>query len=221
MIGLEFLINIYGFKNKDVADKLNISAVTVHDWIKGKRRIPVARIEQLSQIFNIPVEFFQKQLTEEDKIEIQKLKVRNETKNNRGESNIVNENYDTMTEDALVSLMLKEQEEQIKRLDKALKFLENKSVLLDVIGGIRTYQYYPDFSYSYKPNSRDEILLDLENDDEEVNSITIKMDDISSIEFDDNLDEDGELYDGESEYYCENVWINLYNGQTLRIEYQW
>ena len=53
MIGLEFLINIYGFKNKDIADKLNISPITVHDWIKGKRKIPLTRLGQLSEIFNV------------------------------------------------------------------------------------------------------------------------------------------------------------------------
>lgn len=53
MIGLEFLINIYGFKNKDIAEKLEISPVTVHDWIKGKRKIPQQRINELKMYLNI------------------------------------------------------------------------------------------------------------------------------------------------------------------------
>lgn len=78
MIGLEFLINIYGFKNKDIAAKLEISAVTVHDWIKGKRKIPVARLEQLSEMFNISEDLFQKNLDEIDKLIIQKEKLKND-----------------------------------------------------------------------------------------------------------------------------------------------
>lgn len=79
MIGLEFLINIYGLKNKDIANTLGISPVTVHDWIKGKRKIPLARIEELSNIFeNIPKEYFQKELTKEDELKIQRIKLDNE-----------------------------------------------------------------------------------------------------------------------------------------------
>lgn len=83
MIGLEFLINIYGFKNKNIAESLDISSVTVHDWIKGKRKIPLARIKQLSKMFDgIPEEYFQKELDEVDKLNIQKLKIKQDIKDN-------------------------------------------------------------------------------------------------------------------------------------------
>lgn len=78
MIGLEFLINIYGFKNKDIANFLKISAVTVHDWIKSNRKIPLARIKQLSSIFgDIPVEYFQKELTDNLKKQILMYMIKN------------------------------------------------------------------------------------------------------------------------------------------------
>lgn len=83
MIGLEFLINIYGLKNKDIAETLEISPVTVHDWIKGKKKIPLARIEELSKVFeNIPTEYFQKELDDIDKLTIQKEKLKQELKPN-------------------------------------------------------------------------------------------------------------------------------------------
>lgn len=109
MIGLEFLINIYGLKNKDIANTLGISPVTVHDWIKGKRKIPPARIEELSNIFKyIPKRYFQKELNELDKLKIQNTKLHREADDQLYEDNIEHERLQSKTEVDLEELELNE-----------------------------------------------------------------------------------------------------------------
>lgn len=63
---------------QDVADKLNVSKQTINKWEKSLRPIPEARLKQLSEEFNISVKYFQKELSEIDKLEIQKIKLNNE-----------------------------------------------------------------------------------------------------------------------------------------------
>lgn len=71
MIGLEYLVKELNITFKDIANKLQISPKTINDWVKGRRKIPEQRKQELSEIFaGIEPELFQKEVTDEDKREI-------------------------------------------------------------------------------------------------------------------------------------------------------
>lgn len=65
----------------ELAHNLNITKQTVSKW--EKRKIPISdkRLNQLSKIFNIPQKYFQKELDEIDRMEIQNIKLNSELKN--------------------------------------------------------------------------------------------------------------------------------------------
>lgn len=72
MIGLQFIADTFQMEYKSVAEKIGVSKQTFQDWIKGRRKIPLQRLQQLSDLFGVnEVELFQKELTESEKLEIQ------------------------------------------------------------------------------------------------------------------------------------------------------
>ncbi|MBY6838736.1 helix-turn-helix domain-containing protein [Clostridium botulinum] len=79
MIGLEYICNLYNKSYNSVAEELGISRQSINGWVKGLRPIPKKHLPKLSNIFDgVYKEYFQKELTEIDKINIQKTKVFNE-----------------------------------------------------------------------------------------------------------------------------------------------
>lgn len=70
MIGLEFICKLQNIEFKEVAERIGISPQSVSDWIKGRRKIPLKRAKQLSQIFDISPDLFGKELGEEERMEI-------------------------------------------------------------------------------------------------------------------------------------------------------
>lgn len=70
MIGLEYIVKEYQMEYKEVANSLGISPQTLQDWIKKRRKIPAKRIEQLSNLFNLPATYFQKELIFTEKGEV-------------------------------------------------------------------------------------------------------------------------------------------------------
>lgn len=84
MIGLEYIVKEFHTSYKEVAQELGISTPTIQDWLKGRKGIPTKRLDQLSQIFNLPEAYFQKELTfvEKGEIRISYLKsISEETEN--------------------------------------------------------------------------------------------------------------------------------------------
>lgn len=81
MIGLYFIRKLYNMSMDELAHNLNITKQTVSKW--EKRKIPISdkRLNQLSKIFNIPEKYFQKELDEIDRMEIQNIKLNSELKN--------------------------------------------------------------------------------------------------------------------------------------------
>ena len=75
MIGLEFILNLYEMQQQELASKLKIKKQNITLWIKGKQSVSKIHLPKLSEIFNIPQEYFQKELGEIDKLEIQKMKL--------------------------------------------------------------------------------------------------------------------------------------------------
>ncbi|MCO0600727.1 helix-turn-helix domain-containing protein [Peribacillus butanolivorans] len=70
MIGLEYIVKEFQMEFKEVANRLGISPQTMQDWLKKRRKIPAKRLEQLSNMFNFPEAFFQKELNFTEKGEV-------------------------------------------------------------------------------------------------------------------------------------------------------
>lgn len=78
MIGLECLLDINNMQSKQLAEMLGVGKATVSSWINKKRLISTKHYEKLKEIFKVPEEYFQKELTELDQIELQKIKIDND-----------------------------------------------------------------------------------------------------------------------------------------------
>lgn len=70
MIGLEFIAKLKKIEFKEIASYLDVSPQSVSDWIKGKRRVPPKRAEQLGKFFDVDEELIGKVLTEEEKLKL-------------------------------------------------------------------------------------------------------------------------------------------------------
>ncbi|WP_300380209.1 helix-turn-helix domain-containing protein, partial [Clostridium sp.] len=76
MIGLEYILNLYNMQHIELADKLGIKKQNINLWIKSKQKISKKYLPVLEELFNIKQEYFNKELTEIDKLEIQKEKLK-------------------------------------------------------------------------------------------------------------------------------------------------
>lgn len=80
MIGLEYILNLYNMQHIDLAEKLGIKKQNINLWIKRKQNIPKKYLPILSELFGIEEEYFIKELTEVEKLEIQKEKLKQDLK---------------------------------------------------------------------------------------------------------------------------------------------
>jgi len=74
IIGLERVIKVFNFNANQIAKELGISRYTVYDWLKGRRKIPQERIDQLAEIPEfryLNKELFQKVIDDVDDVEIE------------------------------------------------------------------------------------------------------------------------------------------------------
>ncbi|HDI3014683.1 TPA: helix-turn-helix transcriptional regulator [Clostridium perfringens] len=78
MIGLEYLLDINNMQSKQLAEMLGVGKATVSSWINKKRLISTKHYEKLKEIFKVPEEYFQKELTELDKLQLQRKKIDND-----------------------------------------------------------------------------------------------------------------------------------------------
>lgn len=85
MIGLEYILNLYNMQHQELAKKLGIKKQNINLWIKGKQNVSKKYLPVLSKIFNIPEKYFQKELDEIDRMEIQNIKLNSELKNSEYE----------------------------------------------------------------------------------------------------------------------------------------
>ncbi|MBW4085829.1 helix-turn-helix transcriptional regulator [Paenibacillus sp. S150] len=70
MIGLEYIVKLYNGTYKKLAEKLEITPSTVTDWLSKRRPIPKAKLEALSKLFHLEAEYFQKELSKIEEIEL-------------------------------------------------------------------------------------------------------------------------------------------------------
>jgi transcriptional regulator with XRE-family HTH domain len=64
----------------ELAEKLGIKKQNINLWIKGRQKVPRKYLPVLAELFGLDVNYFLKDLTEIDKLEIQKEKLKRDLK---------------------------------------------------------------------------------------------------------------------------------------------
>ncbi|MET1248886.1 helix-turn-helix domain-containing protein [Sporolactobacillus sp. STCC-11] len=78
MIGLEYLLGLYNMQQLELADRLGIKKQNINLWLKGKQNIPKKYLSTLEQLFHVDREYLSEELSELEKLEIQKEKLKAE-----------------------------------------------------------------------------------------------------------------------------------------------
>lgn len=76
MFGFEFILNTFESNPNQLSEELGIRRQSVYEWIK-KKKVPNSRLKQLSEMFLVPEEYFNKELTQSEMLEIE-TKYKNE-----------------------------------------------------------------------------------------------------------------------------------------------
>lgn len=80
MIGLEYILGIYNIQHVELAEKLGIKKQNINMWVKQKQNIPKKYLPVLEGLFGMDQEYFSKELSEIDRLQIQKEKLKRELK---------------------------------------------------------------------------------------------------------------------------------------------
>ncbi|MDA2175223.1 helix-turn-helix domain-containing protein [Bacillus cereus] len=80
MNGLEYILGLYNMQHLELAEKLGIKKQNINLWIKGRQNIPKKYLPILEETFGLSASYFIKELSEVDKLEIQKEKLKRELK---------------------------------------------------------------------------------------------------------------------------------------------
>lgn len=91
MLGITYIRKLFNMSMEDLATKLNVSKQTISKWENNKIAISKERLQQLENSFDIPQEYFQKELNEIDRLIIQKMKMENEIVEIEYEDTVVDE----------------------------------------------------------------------------------------------------------------------------------
>lgn len=91
IIGFEYICNLYNVKYIEIAEELGISKQTINSWVMGRRKIPDKHLPKLSGKFNIPQEYFQKELDDVEKLKLQKMKIESEMEEIEYEDTIIDD----------------------------------------------------------------------------------------------------------------------------------
>lgn len=78
MLGLEYIRTTFEDTTVTLANKLGISNVNISQWENGKKPIPEKRLEELHSLYNIPKEYFTKELTPLEQLKVQWVKAKKE-----------------------------------------------------------------------------------------------------------------------------------------------
>lgn len=76
MIGLEYILGLYNMQHIELAEHLGLKKQNINLWIKGKQNIPKKYLPILQELFHVDASYFNKELTEIEKLEIQKEKLK-------------------------------------------------------------------------------------------------------------------------------------------------
>ncbi|MCB2291021.1 helix-turn-helix domain-containing protein [Clostridium sp. CS001] len=80
MIGLEYILSLYNLQHVELAEKLGIKKQNINMWVKQKQNIPKKYLPVLEKLFAVESNYFSREITEIDKLEIQKEKLKKELK---------------------------------------------------------------------------------------------------------------------------------------------
>ncbi|MEA4989188.1 MAG: helix-turn-helix transcriptional regulator [Anaerovorax sp.] len=80
MIGLEYILQLYGMQHQELAEKLGIRKQNINLWVKEKQNISKKHLPALTEMFGVDESYFQKELTDVDKLVVQKEKLSRELK---------------------------------------------------------------------------------------------------------------------------------------------
>jgi len=76
LIGLEYILNLYNLQHVELAEKLGIKKQNINMWLKQKQNIPKKYLPVLEELFGIESNYLSRELTEIEKLEIQKEKLK-------------------------------------------------------------------------------------------------------------------------------------------------
>lgn len=131
--GLEYILSLYQVQHIELAEKLGIKKQNINLWIKGKQNIPKKYLPVLEALFGINRSYFTKELTDIDKLEIQKEKLKQDLKpivERQKEEFRVNEGSDYLVK---VPVYDKEELNTIERAIEKAKLVERFKQVIDII----------------------------------------------------------------------------------------
>lgn len=76
MIGLDYILSLYNIQHVDLAEKLGIKKQNINMWVKQKQNIPKKYLPVLEELFGVESNYFSREITKIDKLEIQKEKLK-------------------------------------------------------------------------------------------------------------------------------------------------
>ena len=76
LIGLEFVLGLYNMQHVELAEKLGIKKQNINMWVKQKQNIPKKYLPVLEELFQVNKDLLSRELTELEKLEIQKEKLK-------------------------------------------------------------------------------------------------------------------------------------------------
>lgn len=131
--GLEYILSLYQVQHIALAEKLGIKKQNINLWIKGKQNIPKKYLPVLEGLFGINRSYFTKELTDIDKLEIQKEKLKQDLKpivERQKEEFRVDEESDYLVK---VPVYDKEELNTIERSIEKAKLVERFKQVIDII----------------------------------------------------------------------------------------
>jgi transcriptional regulator with XRE-family HTH domain len=78
--GLEYILGLYNMPHIELAEKLGIKKQNINLWIKGRQKVSKKYLPVLAELFGLSADYFVRELTEIDKLEIQKEKLKRDLK---------------------------------------------------------------------------------------------------------------------------------------------
>ncbi|WP_188006619.1 helix-turn-helix domain-containing protein [Sporosarcina sp. ANT_H38] len=119
--------------NKELAEILEIKPQSLNDWLKFKRKIPPARLEQLTTVFNLSKDYFLKdehEYTEVDRLEVKMSYLK---KTNEFIDDPMNRPYKYWVNNKMIR--------RIAALIENKKLLNRLEMLIDKVGNIGEEDY--------------------------------------------------------------------------------
>lgn len=130
--GLEYILALYDMQHIELADKLGIKKQNINMWIKGKQNISKKYLPVLEELFSIKQEYFNKDIDEIDKLEIQKEKLKNELNPiiEKQQSVYIGEDINTMVN---MPIYNKEEINTIERTIEKTKLISRFKSALEIV----------------------------------------------------------------------------------------